>query len=157
MVHTWLKKINLIDRQGNCQIANIEKEIEMQNIASKYGFTPKIIKTWTDTEYYYILMEYLDELCLADKYGENSSDIPDELWNKMRDILIILYESEGIEYIDITGYNFIEKQNQIYLIDFGHARWTKPNNNNNKLPSNWFLRKFIDYSNSTNEFNPDFK
>jgi tRNA A-37 threonylcarbamoyl transferase component Bud32 len=28
----------------------------------------------------------------------------------------------GIEYLDVTPYNFIEKDGTVYIIDFGHAR-----------------------------------
>jgi serine/threonine-protein kinase RIO1 len=94
-------------------------------------------------------MENLEELCLADKYGENPETIPKLVWDQIRMILKILYYEEGIEYIDITGYNFIEKDNKVYIIDFGDAIYSKKGN---KI--NWFLREFLD---GYNNFNPDFK
>ena len=149
----WIKTINLVNKHGESQVDLIENEIQIQKIACSYDFTPKIIKTWKDNNYYYIEMENIDELSIAEKYGDKLTDIPEKFWEPMRDILRILYECEGIEYIDITGYNFIEKNNKIFLIDFGHAKWTT----NSIYPNNWFLRKFIDYSNPIDEFNPDFK
>jgi len=97
-------------------------------------------------------MENLNTLCLADKYGEEPTDIPNDYWNKMRYIISTLYENEGIEYIDITPYNFIEKNEQMYLIDFGHAIWSKPH-----VPMNWFLKEFLNPDSPINEYNPDFK
>lgn len=149
----WIKTIDLINKKGESQINLIENEIYMQQIASSYGFTPKIIKTWKDNNKYYIEMENINAPSIAKKYGDKLSNVPEQFIEPMRDILRTLYECEGIEYIDITGYNFIEKNNKIYLIDFGHAKWTT----NPILPDNWFLRKFIDYSDPIDEFNPDFR
>ena len=61
----------------------------------------------------------------------------------------ILYYEEGIEYIDITGYNFIEKDNKVYIIDFGDAIYTKSH-----IEMNWFLSYFLG---GHNGWNPDFK
>jgi len=133
----------------------ITREIEMQETASKYKFCPKIISyeiKYNSIENKYIAnitMENLEELCLADKYGENPETIPKLVWDQIRMILKILYYEEGIEYIDITGYNFIEKDNKVYIIDFGDAIYSKKGN---KI--NWFLREFLD---GYNNFNPDFK
>jgi len=131
----------------------IERQVEMQQFVSKFGFTPKITKfklTHDKTKNEYIgdiSMEHLDEMCLADMYTDNPDNIPDIIWDKIREIIKILYD-EGIEYIDITGYNFIEKNNNIYIIDFGDARYTKK-----AVKINWFLEKFL---NGYNGWNPDF-
>jgi hypothetical protein len=58
------------------------------------------------------------------------------------------YDNEGIEYIDITGYNFIEKDNKIYIIDFGDAEYSKK-----WKKTNWFLEEFL---NGHHGWNPDF-
>jgi tRNA A-37 threonylcarbamoyl transferase component Bud32 len=85
-----------------------------------------------------IIMEHLDEMCIADKYGEDPSKIPKIIWDQIRIILNILYHNEAIEYIDITGYNFIEKDGKVYIIDFGDAKYSKSN-----IEINWFLKYFL--------------
>jgi serine/threonine-protein kinase RIO1 len=97
-----------------------------------------------------ILMENLNELCIADKYGDLPEHITNELWEQIHDIIEYLYETEGIEYIDITPYNFIEKEGKVYIIDFGHAKYV-----DKKKKINWFLDEFI--NDGINEWNPDFK
>ena len=133
----------------------ITREIEMQEISSKHGFSPKILNyklTYNQEDGKYIgkvTMEHLDELCIADIYGEDPNNIPKIIWDQIRIILKILYYEEGIEYIDITGYNFIEKDNKVYIIDFGDAVYTK-----NNIEMNWFLSYFLG---GHNGWNPDFK
>ena len=133
----------------------ISREIEMQTIASNYGFSPKIIKSDIihnkgDGKYIgNITMEHLNTMCIADKYGEDPLSVPKIVWDQIRTILKILYYEEGIEYIDITGYNFIEKNNKVYIIDFGDAKYSKKN-----IEMNWFLNYFLG---GHNGWNPDFK
>ena len=88
-------------------------------------------------------------LDLKDKYGEDPLNVPKIIWDQIRTIIKILYHQEGIEYIDITGYNFIEKNGKVYIIDFGDAVYNKPD-----IEINWFLSKFLD---GHNGWNPDFK
>jgi len=132
----------------------IEREVEMQKIAVKYGFTPKIIDFKLEynkitSEYTgNIIMEHLNAPCLADIYSDDPAKIPKWIWIKIKEILQTLYDNEGIEYIDITGYNFIEKDNKIYIIDFGDAQYS------NKFKKiNWFLDEFL---NGHYGWNPDF-
>ena len=133
----------------------IEREIEIQQIASNYGFTPKIINSdiiYNENDGVYvgnIRMEHLNTMCIADKYGDDPVNIPKIIWDQIRAILKILYHEEAIEYIDITGYNFIEKNNKVYIIDFGHATYVKKDKE-----INWFLKYFLD---GYNGWNPDFK
>lgn len=133
----------------------ITREIEMQEISAKYGFSPKIISsniTHADINNKYIghiTMEKIDEMCLADKYGEDPNNIPKLIWDQIRTIVRILYNEEGIEYIDITGYNFIEKKGKVYIIDFGDAIYTKKDRE-----INWFLSYFLG---GHNGWNPDFR
>ena len=94
-------------------------------------------------------MEDVEELCLADTYGEDPEDTPEHVWDSIRAMLTILYEEEGIEYVDITPYNFIEKNGRVYVIDFGDAKYV------DKIEeTNWFLSEFLDGKNS---WNPDYK
>jgi len=94
-------------------------EIEFQNIVSTYGFCPKIHKVKKGRWYWQVYMDDIQHDCLADKYGTEIEDIPDWIWDKIRFMVQTLKEEECIEYIDITPYNFIEKNNQVYMIDFG--------------------------------------
>lgn len=127
----------------------ISLEVELQKIAAKYDFAPKVY----DINYYdghaIFSMENLNEMCLADKYGENPEDIPKKYWDQIRNILSTLLDEEGIVYIDITPYNFIEKNDKVYIIDFGHAYY---HHSSKKL--NWFLQDVLD---GHNGWNPDFK
>lgn len=125
-----------------------ENEIELQEIASKYNFVPKIVNKTFEDERCVIEMEDLQAPNLADTYGEDIEDIPEHVWNSIRIILRILLEEEGIEYVDITPYNFIEKDGKVYIIDFGHAYYT------DLVDINPFLNDFI--YNGVNDWNPDF-
>jgi tRNA A-37 threonylcarbamoyl transferase component Bud32 len=145
----FIKYIRATDKR------TIDREYETQVIASKYEFAPKVYEytvKYDPIKKFYegkIVMENLEEMCIADMYGENPEDIPLYIWEQMRDIIKILYKEEGIEYIDITGYNFIEKDEKVYIIDFGHAKYAKK-----MTLIDSFLHKFI---NGANEFNPEFK
>ena len=124
-------------------------EVELQNVAAKHKFCPVIHSVQWATDGCTISMDNLDAMCLADKYGDKESDLPPAIWAKIHKILSTLYEVEGIEYIDITPYNFIEKDGVIYIIDFGDAYYTK-----SEKTVNWFLRDFLD---GCYGWNPDFK
>jgi tRNA A-37 threonylcarbamoyl transferase component Bud32 len=134
----------------NTTNAEIENEIELQKISANRGLSPKII----DYQFYemgcIIKMENLNEMCLADKYGDLSEHITKDIWRQIHDIIEYLFKHEGIEYIDITPYNFIEKDGKVYIIDFGHAKYTDDTGY-----VNWFLTEFI--NDRINQWNPDFK
>jgi len=152
----WTKKIPIINKKNINVESAILNEIEIQRIASTYGFTPKILNVTKNDFEYQIQMELIEAECLANKYGEEPCDIPEQYWNQMKSIVSILFYREGIEYIDITPYNFIEKNNKIYLIDFGHAFYT-PEPNALLPPTNWFLSDFMDRTQQVKCFNPDFR
>jgi tRNA A-37 threonylcarbamoyl transferase component Bud32 len=133
----------------NKSLGKISLEVELQRTAYKYKFTPEIYDvTYNQTEAI-ISMENLNEMCIADKYGEDPKNISTEYWNQIRKILNTLLDEEGIEYIDITPYNFIEKENKIYIIDFGDAYYTTK-----RKGINWFLQDVLD---GYDGWNPDFK
>ena len=121
-------------------------EIELQQIASNYTFAPKIHKVEKFPDRYEVTMDKIDNMCLADMYSDDPKEIPQRIWAQINAILTILYEREGIEYIDITGYNFIEQDNKVYIIDFGDARYKTGR-------INWFLKDFLS---GQYEWNPDF-
>ena len=83
---------------------------------------------------------------VADFYGDKNRDTSPELFEKIRDIIKTLYEN-NIVYPDITGYNFIEYNNEVWIIDFEHSNF-KP------LLSDEFVLEFI---NGANKWNPQFK
>ena len=127
-----------------------ELEIELQQIAVKYNFAPRIFMiTHEHDESLTVDMQDLGKNTLYDIYGDNPEDVPDRVWESIRFMLRVLYEEEGIEYIDITPYNFMEVNDRVYVIDFGHARYY-----NEEIGMNWFLQLFLDGS---NEWNPDFR
>ncbi len=154
---SFIKIIKLVNSNGIDITNSIEQEIELQKVASSYGFTPKILSTCIKGDKYHIEMEKIDAMCLADKYGDKPDDIPKYYWYQIKSIISLLFNREGIEYIDITPYNFIEKNDKIYLIDFGHAFYTSKLNRSNSIPSDWFLRDFLDHSKQIYEYNQDFE
>lgn len=159
----WTKRIPIINSNGINQESNIIREIQLQKISSTYGFTPPILNVSvnrnSNSNEYIIQMEKIDGECLANSWGDKPTDIPENFFHQIRCIVKLLFFREGIEYIDITPYNFLEKNGRIYLIDFGHAYFTPVNpQNSNKskiTPTNWFLKEFI--TSEINEYNPDFK
>jgi len=124
-------------------------EVELQRISSKYGFSPVIVGVTRIGNKDLVCMEDLEADCLADVYGEDPLYVPNWIWDEIRTMVTTLYEHEGIEYVDITPYNFIEKDNRVYMIDFGDAKYAQRD-----VPINWFLQEFIDGENS---WNPDYK
>ena len=95
-----------------------------------------------------LTMQMIPALSISDMYGENFSDVPIHITDRIRDIISTLYMN-GIEYPDITGYNFIEYQDKIWIIDFGHASY-----NSNPQSYDPFIMKFI---NGYNDWNPNYK
>jgi tRNA A-37 threonylcarbamoyl transferase component Bud32 len=140
------KRIPYTENRGKGKIC---LEVEIQRWVYKYGFTPEIYDVDFADDECIISMEDLEEQCLADKYGDLPEHIPSKYWEQIRTILAILFEREGIEYIDITPYNFIEKNDKIYIIDFGDAYYT-----HKSKEVNWFLKEVLD---GHNGWNPDFK
>lgn len=127
--------------------AAVDLEIELQQVASKHVFTPLIHEITFTATHCIITMDKIDNMCLADNYGDKPSDLPPHLWGEIRNIIGKLYDEEGIEYVDITPYNFIEVDGKIYIIDFGDAYYK------GTKTRNWFHKDFLE---GTNGWNPDF-
>ena len=124
-------------------------EIELQDIAATYGFAPKITSISDNV----VTMDAIDGSCLADIYTDDPAMIPDAIWFKIEHILAVLFEREGIEYVDITSYNFMEDvDGKIWIIDFGDAYYTRENG---EEAENWFLRSVLS-GESGKAWNPDF-
>jgi len=137
----YIKRIPLSERS----VDRTRLEADLQRKASAHGFSPKIhrlIETDTDVT---IEMDDLGAPCLADAYGKRK--IPKRIWKQIYKILDTLLKKEKIEYVDITPYNFIEKDKKIYIIDFGDAKIYEDGE------LNWFLKQFLD---GDCGWNPDF-
>jgi tRNA A-37 threonylcarbamoyl transferase component Bud32 len=65
-------------------------------------------------------MQKIPHMCLSDYYGEDWNDLPIEIQQNIKKIIKTLY-LKGYIYPDITGYNFIELDKKIWIIDFEHA------------------------------------
>ena len=107
--------------------------------------TPKIISYDKKTKV--MVMEKIDNMNLSDMYGEEDTMIDEYYFDEIRTIIKTLAE-HNIEYPDITGYNFIEHDKKIWIIDFEHSSIFK------KMMKSSFATKFI---NGANKWNPDFK
>ncbi len=103
----------------------VVKSALTQQLAANMRIAPRVLSTDNES---YIVMEHLDEMCIADKWGENLDELETELADKIRagikDILCILH-GQGIEYLDVTPYNFIEKDGRVWVIDFDDVKYIK--------------------------------
>ena len=123
------------------------EEYSLHDFIYKLGIvnTPRIVRYNENNKR--LVLEDVGNDNIANIYGENPEDIPQEIFDAIREIILKLYQY-GILYPDITGYNFIEHKGsgKIYIIDFEHAVY-----NSNK--TNSFVEKFID---GCNTWNPEF-
>lgn len=129
---------------SNRKEKDIRREVELQERASKIGVSPKILDTNFKT---YIKMENLDEMCIADMYGEDFDKMPKDIIDEIYNILMRLYLECDIEYIDVTPYNFIKKDDKLWIIDFGDARLVE---------TNWFIKEVM-INKKLVRWNPDFR
>lgn len=111
-METWQKEnVSLIEY-------NIYRRIESLNIVNippfiSYDYVTNILST-----------QKIENMSIADFYGEDFKNVPQWIIDEIRAIIKILYNN-GIYYPDITGYNFIEWNNRVWIIDFGHAHTDK--------------------------------
>jgi tRNA A-37 threonylcarbamoyl transferase component Bud32 len=110
--------MSFIKRFPSTPYAEIQREARLQRRAATLGLSPKVIRCTETT----IVMENLKTPCLADMYGDTIDDIPEWIQDAILDILYALYTVAKIEYIDVTPYNFIERDGIVWIIDFGHAK-----------------------------------
>jgi tRNA A-37 threonylcarbamoyl transferase component Bud32 len=85
-------------------------------------------------------------MSVSDYYGDSAEHIDDDLFARIRNIIQTLYD-HNILYIDITGYNFIENDNKLWIIDFEHATYNHPRKTDE------FVEKFLE---GHNGWNPEF-
>jgi tRNA A-37 threonylcarbamoyl transferase component Bud32 len=93
-------------------------EIRLQTIAAEMGLAPQIRETDNET---YMVMDKLPAMNIGDMYGTSIRTLPHYVRNGIVDTLRTLYETKGIQFVDITPYNFIEYGKRIWIIDFGDA------------------------------------
>jgi hypothetical protein len=126
-------------------------EAGLQAIAADLGFAPKIQKRDGSV----VHMDAINGRALSDIYTDDAALIPDAVWKEIERMLTVLFETEGIEYIDITSYNFMEDAatGRIWVVDFGDAFYTPMAKG--QPPSNWFLRSVL-AGESGKAWNPDF-
>lgn len=91
-------------------------------------------------------MRKVPQMSIADMYGDGKDDITEELYDKIRKIIISLRE-HGINYPGITPYNFIECGGLVWIIDFGDASIRKHE-------TDPFMLKFIHGYNGWNDDYP---
>ena len=117
---------------------NVHKHV--YNLKLEKVNVPKIISY--DKKKEIMVMEKIENMNLSDMFGEKASDIDEYYFDEIRTIIKTLSDN-GIEYPDITGYNFIEHNNKLWIIDFEHAHIRDT-----------FVDKFI---HGRNTWNPRFK
>jgi RIO-like serine/threonine protein kinase len=128
----------------------VQIEAELQDISAKHGLSPWTHKiTPFDDKFSIFQMEAVNGKSIYEEYGDDPADVPLGVWNQIRFILQTLWDEEGIEYVDITSYNFmIDEDEKVWVIDFGDASYSETGKRN------WFHEEFLD---GTNSWNPDFK
>lgn len=114
--------MSFIKRFPNTPYEEIRREARLQRRAAALGISPKVKRCTMST----IVMEDLKTPCLAEMYGDSIDDIPEWIRDDILDILYTLYTIGKIEYIDVTPYNFIERDGVVWIIDFGHAKDVTP-------------------------------
>lgn len=93
-------------------------------------------------------MQKIGNMCIADQYGELIDQVPHDILEKIRHMIEHLYQN-NIIYPDITGYNFIEYKNKIWIIDFQHVQHIIRGLNMDD-DDVVFVEKFIDGANEWN-------
>ena len=122
------------------------KEYEMHKHVYALGIvnTPKILAY--DRETQFMLMEKVPHMNISDYYGEKETHISAALFKKIRSVIKTLYDN-NIVYPDITGYNFIEHDNKLWILDFEHSYFRIHKHTQ-------FVEKFMK---GLNKWNPNFK
>lgn len=81
--------------------------------------TPKPILY--DADKRILVLEHITGMSVSDLHGEGADLIAAELFERIRSMVRTLAE-RGIEYRDITGYNFMmDDDGRLWIIDFEHA------------------------------------
>jgi tRNA A-37 threonylcarbamoyl transferase component Bud32 len=121
-------------------------EYNMHNFISNLQIlnVPKIINY--DKKLEKMTMEKIPTMSLSDYYGESIDQVPETIVKEVRQIIGKL-QANNITYPDITGYNFINFNDKIWIIDFEHCYFDFEK-------SDGFVNKFVK---GLNSWNPYFK
>ena len=92
------------------------------------------------------MVSLIPSMSLSDYYGEEINQVPEHIVNIVR-LMIKKLQDHNITYPDITGYNFINHDNKIWIIDFEHCYFDFEKSDD-------FVNKFI---NGINSWNPYFR
>ena len=122
---------------------DVSREVKLQRISADLGLSPAVLKTDKRT---YIEMEHAGPT-LSERFGDDPDDLPIEVRREVREILWTLWQ-HGIQYQDVTPYNFTYKDDRVWIIDFGHA--------NEKKRLNWYLKDIFNEA-WLGRWNPDFR
>ena len=136
--NTYYIKYNVTEKEHF-----IQQYVYQLNIVN----VPKII--YYDEESEIMIMKKVAGMNLSDKYGDNATDIPNEIFDQVVKIVrnLVLH---NIEYPDLTGYNFIEDTDgKVWIIDFGHSSMMT-----SKLINNIHIQNIC---NGDKTWNPEFK
>lgn len=118
------------------------REIKLLRKSAELGLSPNVLNTDQQT---FIEMEHSGPT-ISEAFGEHIDDLPNEIRQSMYDILSTLWQ-HGIQYRDVTPYNFTYKDGRVWVIDFGHA--------NEYKRLNGYLRNIFNQGWLVN-WNPDF-
>ncbi len=102
-----------------------------------------------------VKMEAVDGQAIFDLYGDEATNVPGWIWERIAHILLVIYEREGIEFVDITSFNFMVvngPEREVKIIDFGDAYYT--NKKRGERPKNWALADVLD---GERTWNSDFR
>jgi tRNA A-37 threonylcarbamoyl transferase component Bud32 len=114
-----IKELNYIYTKQNVSYKEYKIHKYVYGLSEIYG-----IHVPRPYEYNYetreLKMQKIPNMCISDFYGETSENVPEEIFKEIQKIIILLY-NHHVYYPDITGYNFIEYNGHIWILDFGHA------------------------------------
>mgnify|MGYP003984922683 FL=1 len=124
----------------------IQKYLEKLN--NKNIQVPEIIEYNKESKI--MVMKKIGNNNLSHNYGENATDVPNELFEQVVTIVRNLVLN-NVEYPDLTGYNFVEDINgKVSIIDFGHAKI----DNSENILKNIHIQNIC---NGIKTWNPDFR
>jgi len=120
----------------------------LENLNNKNIPVPEIIEYNKESKI--MVMKKIGNNNLSHNYGENATDVPNELFEQVVTIVRNLVLN-NVEYPDLTGYNFVEDSNgKVFIIDFGHAKIK----NTKDILNNIHIQNIC---NGDKKWNPDFK
>jgi len=124
-----------VKRFVNTPPSEVVREAALQRAAAALGLAPRVLSTDGAT---FIEMDNLGaKNTVPNIYGEDFCKVPEDAREAIYDILRELWLRERIEYVDVTGYNFVQTDERMRIIDFGHAAVR------DEL-SNYFMRETFD-------------